>query len=218
MKKYISFLSVVFVVIISGCALIPYSETYLLNRTDIYPLEGYIISKPYTVEKTKYTDEVIIHDNGITAIKKNELTIYSFDATVKIKEGTGIRFYLRSTYTNFKNNPVIHFDYTNTGTKVYEYNNLLAVVDSIKLDYSNPSRIRIKQDAKYYEILVDCDTLYKGLSGKPGTEYIIMQTLNSEALVSGISIEEINGFEEFYTNTNLKGKENLRTNSETIVK
>jgi len=205
-------------VIISGCALIPYSENYTLNRTDLFPLYGFILSKPYSVETTNYTNEIIIHDKGITALKKNELTIYIFDASVRIKEGTGIRFYLRSAYINYTDEPVIHFDFTNTGTKVYEYNNLIANVDSIKLDYNNPSRIRIKQDAKYYEILIDCDTLYKGTSVKPGTEYIIMQTLNSEALVSGISIEEINGFEEFYTNTNIQGVQNLRTNSETIVK
>ena len=205
-------------VIISGCALIPYSETYTLNRTDLFPLEGYKLSKPYTVEKTNYTDEIIIYQDGITALKKNELTIYNFNATVKINSGTGIRFYLRSTYIDYLKSPSVYFDFTSSGTKVYDNNKLVADVDSVKLDFMNPSLIIIRQDAKYYEIIVDCDTVYKGISPKPGTEYIIIQTLNSVALVSGISIQELNGFEDNIITTNTEGEQNVRTNTETIAK
>ncbi len=167
-------------------------DTYFLNRKVAeYMISGEILSHIDSVEKSG-ENAVLIHSGGITSLRVLKITQLIADFTIEASNGKGIRFAFRTNSNDYPEHNAIRFDYTTEGSSVFENNSLLARVDSVKLTHYEPVRLKIYNDGIYYKILVDCDTVYKGSTMLPATEYVIIESLGgTEALLSGIDFAEI---------------------------
>lgn len=212
--KYFNKLTLISLIILNSCIFLPDPEHYMLDIKSPFPIEGFVLSG-YASSGKVCDNQLYIDQNSTTAIKREGLTQFIFDATFTINKGDGIKFYLRNTYKSYNDISGIVFEYNQNGSKIFENGVLIAKVDSIKLQADSPTRIKIKQDGNYYDILVDCDTVIKATTKLVGTEYILMQSIQSNIDISGITLDEIHDFEyqlklnPGYDNTAIREKKDI---------
>ena len=174
-------------IIITSCA----TEYFLLDEQMPERVVGYKMTSLDSVEKMR-TNQFKIYDGGMCSLRKMEVTQLLADFTVEVDGGEGIRFAFRTVRNKYEQQPKIAFDYTPNGTVLKENDEVIADVDSIKLEYNEPKRVVIKNDGRYYYVTVDCDTVHTGYTRMPATEFVIIETLpGSNAVLSGIDFAEI---------------------------
>ena len=192
MKKII--LYILPVIILTSCMskIFPDPYLFILNEEiqDVTPIYGKIMSHLSSVEVTGI-NEIEVYPGGRFALASAMMTHLNADFTVEIMEGEGLRFAFRSASHNYDIHPKVVFDYTTSGCTVKENNTILTTVDSIKADLNKRFRVKIDNNGSFFNITVDCDTVYKGHTSIPMSEYVVVETLESSAArLSGINFEE----------------------------
>ncbi len=190
MKKIIITIAAAFFFGLTGCNLfIP--DEYMLNVDREFIVDGYIMSELDSVVQEQ-KNAIVIKPGGRTAMRSVELTQYTLEFTTEIRRGSGLNFYFRTTKHDFPAKKGIRFRYALDGCSALEDGVTIASVDSITASIGQAKKIQIKNDGVYYQIIADCDTVYSGRSEKPGTEWIIIETLDdTEAYLYGINFADI---------------------------
>lgn len=193
MKKHIYILFIISV-LISSCGLLPKPDKFELDKHSPAPIEGLKLSDYDLVEVTA-DNEFILYDGGIASIKRPSITTSQVDFVVTLRQGNGLRFMSRTDTKKYKIQPGITFDWTMQGSSVYSNGVLLAKTDSIKASLNVPSKIFFHQDGDFFSIAVGCDTVIKARTNLPGSEFMIIESKNSQALISAVNMDNLFGFE-----------------------
>jgi hypothetical protein len=213
MKKHIHILLAV-VLMISGCALLPQPDKFLLDKSSSAPIEGLILSD-YDLVDVPFDNEIVLLDGGRVSIKRPNITLSQIDMLVNISEGDGVRFMTRTDTRKYKDHPGIVFDWTKNGSYITENGKKIAFVDSIKASYNSNAKIVFHQDGDFYSIAVNCDTVIKARTNLPGSEFMIIETLKSKAVFSALNMDNIFGFDR-ETILGLE-EDNVRTQEEKVI-
>ena len=169
----------------------PYN--FVLKRFDEIPVFGLIMSDLESVEiPSKYSSSIILKENARVALAVSDRTQFISHFNVNMEKGGGLIFSIRTISDNFDTHPSIKFKYDMFGSYIYDNKKLINSVDSIKAQIGKQKLISISNNGQYYQITVDCDTVYKGRTKLPATEYVIIESLEgTEAYISGIDFAEI---------------------------
>lgn len=194
MKKYILFLLAVFLlgsckIMFNKIFLVPEFEFYLNEKDENNAIYCKKLSHFDLVKRTGYNALEIL-PGGSVAMCVGSLTQLHADFTVEIFEGDGLNFAFRTGRYQFENHPKIIFEYTTSGCIIKENETILAKVDSIKARLNEKFRVQIDNNGSLYNIVVDCDTVYKGRTDIPASEFVVVQSLySSSAQLSGIEFD-----------------------------
>ncbi len=184
MRLIITSLIIAFALIIVSCS----PDLFTLNQRNNKYVNGLIMSDLDNVDVMN-DNSLMLYDGGFIAMRRPELTGLTADFTVNIKKGDGVMFAIRSVSDHFSDHPGIYFDYSTGGSSVIEKGKDRIYLKNVYAKIDEPTRIIISNDCSYYNIIVDCDTVYKGRTWLPNTEYVIVKALpKSDVLLSGISI------------------------------
>lgn len=189
MKIKIIILSILVIIIHSSCS----PDRYKLMFDTREFIHGYKMNSLDSTEKIN-ENSIQLYSGGMTALRLFDVTQLYADFTVNITGGDGVSFFFRTTKHDFEqeNKTGITFDYTRDGCYIRDSGELVAEVDSVKMMYSVPARVKIKNDGRNYLITVDCDTVYRGHTRNWATEYVIVRAMNeSNVRLSGIHFENI---------------------------
>jgi hypothetical protein len=188
MIKRSIYIAVLFALVIS-CS----PDRFALNENEEIAVYGLIMSDLETAEKPdKYTNALHLKSNARIALAPYHLTQFQARFTVDVIEIKGIKFSIRTIADNFESHPRIQFIYDSFGSYIYENDNKIVSVDSIKASAMEKKLITLSNNGDYYTVTVDCDTVYSGKTKLPATEYVIIETLDgTEVFISGIKFAEI---------------------------
>jgi hypothetical protein len=181
-------------IVIIACGLLPHPDTFKLEEGEAAPIEGFILSDINLVNKI-CDNEIHIHKNGACSIKRPDLTTNYFEFTVTMYSGDGLRVMTRKDRKKYKNQPGIFFEWTKDGSVVYENGKELARTNLLKAPVKSPVKISFINEGSYFLFIADCDTIVKGRTNLPESEYYILQSMNSELDLSGISFKQLYGFD-----------------------
>ncbi|GEM_PF-6272854 len=182
------------IIFISACSSMFHPDTFMLDEISASPIEAFILSDFHLVEKT-YDNEFIIHRGGACSIKKIQLTTNNASFTVTLNSGNGLKIMTRTDNKKYQEEQGIALEWTKSGSTVYENDNIMAKVDSVKAIENFPVKISFINEGGYYLLLADCDTIYKGRTQLPESEFYIFEAMDADVKVSGISFEQLYGFE-----------------------
>jgi hypothetical protein len=194
-KKMIFALILLTAVSVIGCGRLFHPDYFRLDEDSVTPIEVFILSDIYSVEKTFYDNEFLLHDGGIAAMKKPDETTNSLLFTVTLLSGEGIRLMFRTDTKKFRDEPGMLLEWTQNGCVVKENNKTIAKVDTVKAVVGSPVRISVINEGAHFSITADCDTIIKGTTQLPNTEYYLLESLQSESTISGIFFENLYGFQ-----------------------
>jgi len=181
---------IIILIIVSGIIYSCAPDQFILNQRKREIINGLIISNIDSVEVIG-DNAIQLYGGGHVAMRRSHMTQILADFTVKILQGDGLRFAIRSVSDNFENHPAIFFDYTIKGSKVFEKGKFETIIDSVKAKVNDIKRIKIMNYGKNLFITVDCDTIFNGRTELPATEYILIQALKSTNVqISGIDINK----------------------------
>lgn len=190
MKLFKYIISVVIILLLWSCQ-DPYWFV-LNNRTShSWLLHGHKMCDMDSVEV--YADDAFyMHQQSRVALRKVEMTEFEADFTLKIMQGHGVNFYLRSAMHNFESHNQVKFSYDSSGCNIFENGELIRYVDSVYAEPDERKRVIIKNFSHSYLILVDCDTVIYSRTKIPNSEYIIIESQeNAEIDIRGITFTEI---------------------------
>lgn len=165
---------------------------FTLNEMEDIEIYGLIMSDIGTVEvPAKYKNVLTLKENSRVALASSKLTQFISYFSVKVIKGNGLIFSFRTVSDTYEKHPSIQFKYDKSGSFVYNNKKLINSVDSIKAIKGKEKLISISNNGQYYQIIVDCDTVHKGRTILPATEYIIIECLEgTQANISGIEFAE----------------------------
>lgn len=169
----------------------PYN--FALKRFSEIPIFGLIMSDLGSVEiPSKYSGSIILKENARVALAISNQTQFISYFNVNIEKGAGLIFSFRTISNSFESHPSIQFKYDTYGSYIYNNKKLINSIDSIKAQIGKQKLISISNNGEYYQVTVDCDTVYKGRTKLPATEYVIIESLEgTKAYISGIEFAEI---------------------------
>ena len=217
MKKKIKTFILIAITIIAivSCGILPHPDTFMLNETTSSPIEAFKLSDISLVNKT-FDNEFKMHRGGICAIKSEYITTNKLEFTIRLYEGNGLRVMTRTDKRKYKTEPGIVFEWTKKGTSFYENGQKLYSTSQFEAIDNFPTKFSFINNAKYYYLITDCDTIYKGTTTLPSTEYFIFESLDAEMKITGISVEELYGFDIKDEIPDIDEQEN-KHNEETII-
>ena len=197
-----------------SCGILPHPDTFKLDETVLPPIDCFILSNLNLVEKT-FDNEIILHEDGICSLKRKKVTTSKFKFTATLRRGVGLRVMMRSDEKKYRNEPGIVLEWSKTGTKIFENSKEIMSKNIFRATANSPVNFTFVNQGKYYYIVSECDTIYKGRTELPCTEYYILESINAELKISGIRFEELYGFEdEDILNVDESGQ---RSRKETII-
>jgi hypothetical protein len=213
-RRFISVLfALVPLLVLAACGLLPHPDTFRLDETSSAPMQGYILSDLSLVEKT-FDNEIKIHKDGVCSIKRPDLTTNYFAFTAKMYSGKGLRVMTRTDRKKYQEEPGLVLEWTPDGSVVYENGKEIARADSVRAPLKSPVKLAFINEGSYFLFIADCDTIIKGRTALPESEYYILESMGSEFILSGMMFEQLYGFEreqilEFDDEGNKKREEKI---------
>jgi hypothetical protein len=186
---------------------------FALNKKSENRIEGFIMSNDYDKVEITADNELVLYEGSMVSMRTYNLTQLYADFTVTPLRGDGVSFYFRTVQNNFIKQPYIKFNFSSGGSSVEENGNLIATADSIKARIKESSRVRIMNDGILFNITVDCDTVYSGLTSLLATEFVVVAPMpDSRVLLSGIFFDDVIKLEDEIRETVIyeSGRKGLR--------
>ncbi len=199
---------------IASCGILPHPDTFKLDKTVLPPINCFILSDINSVEKT-FDNEILLHKKGICSLKRDNITTSKFQLTATLRGGDGLRVSMRSDMKKYKTEPGIILEWAKTGTKILENGKQLMSESSIRAFENKPVNFTFVNQGNFYYIVLECDTIYRGITDIPCSEYYILESVDADLKISGIKLEDLYGFEyKEILNVDEEGK---RTREETLI-
>ena len=165
-------------------------DRFLIRHSNEAPIDGFIMQNIDSVD-VRIDQSIIISSGGVIAVRKIPLTEQNFDMTIELLEGTGADFYFKTAIDKFKEHPNLMLNLNTSSTELFENNNLITKVDSIKLIQKTKGRLHIRNTGNRFLITYNCDTVKYGTTKVENSEFLIIKPHESSKLKLGnISIEE----------------------------
>lgn len=176
-----------------GCGILPKPDQFQLYKTSSAPIDGFIMSDINTVKLTK-DNELLFLPNAMVSLKRANITHSLFSVLASLNSGNGLRFYFRTNKNKYSTEPGLVFEFTKNGSVVYDNGVKVAETDTVKVIPGKTAKLIVLSDADYFQITVECDTVYKGRTKLVSSEFVIIESINSNALLSAIYFDNIYGF------------------------
>ncbi len=201
---------------IIGCSAMFHPDYFKLDEDEITPIEVFILSDIHSAEKT-YDNEFLLHNGGLVALKKKDETSNSLQFTASLQAGEGLRLMFRTDKRKYRDEPGIVLEWTQNSCIIKENKKLVAKVDSVVLPLNSPVLLTVINEGGLYLITADCDTIINAKTSLPVTEFYLIESMQSELKISGVSFDNLYGFhpEEIISE---EGEPLNKTREETIIK
>lgn len=171
------------IILLAGCT----PDLFQLNRMEQYRIYGKIIGDLDGVDVLA-DNALRIYPGGKASMRSIGLTQMIADLTVEIESGEGVIFYLRNAENRFNSRKSLQFKYTVEGSLLSETMGSAELIDTIKAELGNPSRVLLESDGKLTRVKVDCRMIYLTGTEIPATEYLIVESIgNSTVKLTGIN-------------------------------
>jgi hypothetical protein len=127
-------------------------------------------------------NSILLRDSGIVSMAKPLLMSYIADFTVTIKEGQGVRFYLRNSPNKFKSFKGVSLTFSKEGLFFEENGKVQAKYSGYQAEIGRQYRLKIKNDGKYAKVYLDCDEMREYVCNLPLSEYIIAESIGASTV------------------------------------
>lgn len=163
----------------------PYNFDFTPNRSDVR-VAGYILSELDSVE-VRPGNTLQMFGGGKAILGTYKTTQITGEFTTTPVRGNGIRFILRSNADTLNHPTALRFEYTPTGSTVFNGNTVLLKNDTVRAIPGRTEMIRITNDGHLCRIVVGCETIFTQKIESALTEYITVEALpDSEVILSDI--------------------------------
>ncbi len=170
-----------------GCA----SEKFYLYRGFSYQIEGEILGAIDSVEQT-HDNAFVLRPGGIVSLRMEGVTEFFSEFDMRLQQGSGVRFALRTGKYKYYERPSITCDFTSGGTEVKENGKLIAMKNEIKAVPGELQKVRIHNYNHVCNIVIECDTVWSGRTDMLDSEYIIIESIGKTyAQITGMEFHEI---------------------------
>lgn len=188
MKK-INILYILFAIALlaGGCA----TEKFYLYKGLSYQIEGEILGAIDSVEQT-HDNAFVLRPGGIVSLRMSGVTEFFSEFDLRLQQGSGIRFALRTGKYKYSERPSITCDFTSDGTEVKQNGKFLAMRNEIKAVPGELQKVRIHNYNHVCNIVIECDTIWSGRTDLLDSEYIIIESIGKTyAQITGMEFHEI---------------------------
>jgi hypothetical protein len=149
-------------------------------------IEGFEIRSIHDAE-VKFDNAFIMNENGAVSLRAVNATDGTWDFGMNYLYGQDLNIVFRDVPFEYKSPRALclnlsgnHLKILETGKEIYS--------SQTKYDFSTTTRVKFENDGYNYTLIFDCDTIYKGKSKIPTTEYVIFESLNNtKVFFSGIN-------------------------------
>jgi hypothetical protein len=158
-------------------------------------LDGVIISHFEKIEKTD-KNSIIIKPGGVTSIRKQELTNFTFQANFLSSGATSFNVYLRTVRHEFDEKIGIRIEIRDRDMKIYENDKLIAeekhnLTDNYCRNKHGLNYLKVVSEGQSIIIETDCNPKTYIKSELTLSEYVILQNdSDGDLSLKGITIEK----------------------------
>ncbi len=151
-------------------------------------IEGFEMRSIHDAE-VNYDNAFTLNENGCVSLRAVNSTDGVWDFGFNFLFGENLNICLRDVPFEYQSPRALCINITNKVIRITDKGKEVFTVNCI-YDFSNAIRIKLVNDGFNYAVVLDCDTIYKGRTNIPSTEYIIFESLkNTKAFVSGIDFK-----------------------------
>lgn len=151
----------------------------------------YIMSDIYSVEKIN-NNSVLLNSDAVFSMRTANIQQYYADYTLRLKKGTGAKFYLRTTKNNYSIFKGLELTISTNGIYFSENGKVTKNFAGHHLKEGETYRLIIKNHGKYVKVSLDCVDFPEYEIMLPLTEFTIVSTeKNSIVELSAVSFVNV---------------------------
>jgi hypothetical protein len=140
--------------------------------------------------EVKYDNAFILNEQGCVSLRAVNWTDGTWDFGLNFLFGGDINIVFRDVPFEYKSPRGIAVNISKGVLKITDAGKEVHL-QKLQNDLSSTARFKFSNDGFNYSLIIDCDTIYKGKSTIPSTEYVIFESLNStKAFISGIDFKK----------------------------
>jgi hypothetical protein len=158
-------------------------EPYEFQLAGDHPLSGQILSHLGTVDP--HSTDVALHEGGEVRLSNFGITEYTLTLGLNVLKGEGaeILIHPKVEVSTIKDSGIVA-RITTHGSSLTSHGSVLADRPEISVDTNRLIPVQILSEAHLLQVIVGCDTLYRGKSYTIESDDIVIKTLpRSEAEV-----------------------------------
>ena len=172
-----------------------YTEYYAVNKlsVDKSPITGYNMSGygKVLIKQTSKGDAIQLMKNTKTSLKFDFVTQFYYESYFKFIEGSSFNIHLRTTRVDFENDDQglkITIGKDRIETQMGE--EIITLTD-ISLNENDYNKLKILSDGKRVKVFINCDEIMDYNTRLEATEYLIIDSKDSEIVLTGLDYTEI---------------------------
>jgi hypothetical protein len=138
----------------------------------------------------KYDNAFILNENGAVALRAINETDGTWDFGLNFLFGGNINIAFRDVSFEFEHPRALCLNISDRKIQISDAGKIV-FSELRKYNFSNSIRVQFVNDGYNYSLILDCDTIYKGKTKIPSTEFMIFESLNNtKAFISGIDFRK----------------------------
>ncbi|MEI6088869.1 MAG: hypothetical protein WCR42_00300 [bacterium] len=152
-------------------------------------IEGFEIRSIHDAD-VRHDNAFILNENGAVSLRAVGETEGTWDFGLNFLFGQDVNIAFRDVSYEYISPRAVYLNLSD---------NLVRIIDSGKEVFTNKGKYNFSYNTRFqfindgfnYTLIIDCDTIYKGKTTIPSTEYIIFESLNnSKVFLSGIDFRK----------------------------
>ena len=152
-------------------------------------IEGFEMKTIHDAD-VKYDNAFVLTENGSVSLRAVNETDGVWDFGLNFLFGQELNIAFRDVSFEYKSPRALCINLSGNVIKITD-SGKDAFTDNSKYNFSNTVRVQFINDGFNFALILDCDTIYKGKTKIPATEYIIFESLNNtKAFISGIDFRK----------------------------
>ncbi|HWF44713.1 MAG TPA: hypothetical protein VG537_08725 [Candidatus Kapabacteria bacterium] len=177
MKKDIIILSTIAVALLAGC------NPYQFNMGDPHEVRCQVLTSLSSVDQGY--NRAMLHNTGAIDMNYFGATQYLVTMEMKLIRGDGFRIMLRPVVEqrDVRDSGIV-LTVTHSGVWLDSASHIFLTRRDVKLEPNTQMPVSLLSDDNYVQIVLGCDTVYKGWSKKMESDDIVIQALpNSDVQI-----------------------------------
>lgn len=152
-------------------------------------IEGFEIKTIHDAD-VKFDNAFVLNENGAVSLRAVNETDGIWDFGLNFLFGQQLNIAMRDVPFEYKSPWALCINLSDDVLKITDSGKEVFSENS-KYSFSNSVRVQFINDGFNFALILDCDTIYKGKTKIPTTEYIIFESLNNtKAFISGIDFQK----------------------------
>lgn len=152
-------------------------------------IEGFEMKTIHDAD-VKFDNAFVLNENGAVSLRAVNETDGIWDFGLNFLFGQELNIAMRDVPFEYKSPRALCINLSDDVLKITDSGKEVFSENS-KYNFSNSVRVQFINDGFNFALILDCDTIYKGKTKIPTTEYIIFESLNNtKAFISGIDFQK----------------------------